>query len=93
MSVPPIKKSSSAPPLRPPRLCGSLFDLMFTANLKIKSGFARWADSLPAFFRRKGAEESAKPAPAANVRPEPQTEGERALYQAMGWKGNAWEDP
>lgn len=61
---------------------------MFTTNLKIKDGLSRWAESLPALFRRRPT----SPEPAAVPRPEPRTEGERALYQAMGWKDSAWED-
>lgn len=63
---------------------------MFTASLKIRDGLSQWADSLPEWFRRRRGKPS-ETAPASS-RPEPRTEGERALYQAMGWKENAWEE-
>lgn len=59
-------------------------------SLNVKVGATRWMDALKALARplRKG---KASASPAAS-RPEPQTEGERALYQAMGWKKSAWEE-
>ena len=62
---------------------------MFTANLKIRGGVDRWLSGLGRWWGRKkaplrkGADEVA--------RPEPKTEGEKALHQAMGWTDNAWD--
>ena len=62
---------------------------MFTARLKIQDGLSRWAESLPALFRRR---RGTTPESSSAPRPEPRTEGERALHQAMGWTENAWEE-
>ena len=62
---------------------------MFTASLKIRDGFASWADGLGRLRRRRGGEPGDPSAVPAADRPEPKTEGERALYQAMGWQ-DSW---
>lgn len=66
---------------------------MFRANVKIKEGLGRWMAGLPQWLakkRRAGQEGRPlrKGEAAAVERPEPVTEGEKALWQAMGWKGN-----
>lgn len=64
---------------------------MFTGNIKLGDGVGRWMAGLGRLVRgRSGPKPPAKPQAAG--RPEPETEGEMALYQAMGWKDSAWEE-
>ena len=54
------------------------------ASLKIKGGLGKWAEGLGALLRRKKPK-AADEVRVPEARAEPQTEGERALWQAMGW--------
>lgn len=64
---------------------------MFTSNIKIRGGMDKWMSGLAGMIRRK-RRPLRKGEPEAVTRPDPETEGQRALYQAMGWKDNAWEE-
>lgn len=64
-------------------------------RLSIHDGAARWftglgvLGSLAALFRRRPV---AEPVPAGASRREPRTEAERALWHAMGWVEDGWEE-
>ncbi len=63
---------------------------MFTASLVIKNGLEKWTAGLASMFGRRPSPASpARPAGEVQVREEPRTEGERALWQAMGWE-DSW---
>lgn len=62
---------------------------MFSASLRIKDGLGAWTEALAAKFRGDARRPAEVP---ATGRPEPQTEGDRSLYQAMGWTQNAWAE-
>ena len=65
--------------------------------LKLTEGTRRWSHCLGSAFwvrllvRLWHPKPACPPAPSPAL-PEPQTEAERALYQAMGWKENGWEE-
>jgi hypothetical protein len=64
---------------------------MFTSNVKISGGVGKWLDGLGALIGKRKGKDAKTDAAAAIARPEPTSEGQRALYQAMGWKENGWE--
>jgi len=63
---------------------------MFSARLEMKDGMRRWMSGLGRISRwfGKGRPGAAQRSGSRAVeRPAPSTEGERALYEAMGWMG------
>jgi len=61
---------------------------MISVELKWKTGLTSWVGGIERLLRRNGAGwfGAGKKPDAKLQRKEPETEGERALYEAMGWE-------
>lgn len=59
-------------------------------GVKVREGFGRWLDGLGFSFGRAGRDAAAEI--GTMERPEPKTEAEAALWQAMGWGDDEAED-
>lgn len=56
---------------------------MIGISVKVKDGLGRWLGGLGRVFSAKGREAALEI--GRKERPEPRTEAEKALWQAMGW--------
>jgi len=63
---------------------------MFTTRITNEGGMPRWIMAVARWVEKKRKGGPLRKGDGTE-RKEPKTEGERALYQAMGWKSDGWE--
>jgi len=59
---------------------------MFTEKMTNKGAMPRWIMAVARWVGKMRKSEPLRKGAAAAKRPEPVTEGEKALWQAMGWE-------
>jgi hypothetical protein len=62
---------------------------MLGVKIKFTDTLNRWLGRLPGSLKRVEGELQAE---AMHAMPEPQSDGENAVYAAMGWNAKTWND-
>ena len=65
---------------------------MVSVELKWKTGLTSWVGGIERLLRRNSKGWFGTGKAATPTRKEPETEGERALYEAMGWEYAAGDE-